>query len=47
MAYIYLITNTINNKVYVGKTELSIGKRFQEHIHDSKKERCKNRPFVL
>lgn len=45
MAYIYLITNTINNKVYVGKTELSIEKRFQEHIHDSKKERCKNRPL--
>ena len=45
MAYIYLITNTINNKVYVGKTESSIQHRFQEHICDSKKDRCKNRPL--
>jgi group I intron endonuclease len=45
MAYIYLITNTVNGKVYVGKTEESIQKRFQEHCADSKKERCKNRPL--
>ena len=45
MAYIYLITNRINGKVYVGKTEESIQKRFQEHCADSKKERCKNRPL--
>ena len=45
MAYIYLITNNVNNKVYVGKTEDSIEKRFAEHCSDSKKERCKNRPL--
>lgn len=45
MAYIYLITNNINNKVYVGKTEESIEQRFQEHCADSKKERNKNRPL--
>lgn len=45
MAYIYLITNNVNGKVYVGKTEDSIQKRFQEHCADSKKERCKNRPL--
>lgn len=45
MAYIYLITNTINDKVYVGKTEESIEHRFKEHIRDSRKERCKNRPL--
>ena len=45
MAYIYIITNNVNNKVYVGKTEDSIQKRFQEHCADSKKERCKNRPL--
>jgi hypothetical protein len=45
MAYIYLITNNVNNKVYVGKTEESIQKRFQEHCADSKKERNKNRPL--
>lgn len=45
MAYIYLITNNVNGKVYVGKTEDSIQKRFKEHCADSKKERCKNRPL--
>jgi predicted GIY-YIG superfamily endonuclease len=45
MAYIYLITNNVNNKVYVGKTEDSIEKRFAEHCSDSKKDRCKNRPL--
>lgn len=45
MAYIYLITNNVNGKVYVGKTEDSIEHRFKEHICDSRKERCKNRPL--
>lgn len=45
MAYIYLITNTINGKAYIGKTESSIEQRFKEHICDSQKERCKNRPL--
>lgn len=45
MAYIYLITNTVNGKVYIGKTETSIEQRFKEHICDSQKERCKNRPL--
>lgn len=34
---IYCITNTVNNKVYVGKTLLSIEKRFQQHLQDAKK----------
>ena len=45
MAYIYKITNDINNKIYVGKTEFSIEKRFQEHCRDSRKERCEKRPL--
>lgn len=45
MAYVYMITNEINGKVYVGKTEESIQKRFVEHCNDSKKARCKNRPL--
>ena len=28
MAYIYQIVNDINGKIYVGKTEFSIEKRF-------------------
>lgn len=45
MAYIYKITNDINGKIYVGKTYQSIDKRFKEHIKDSKRQRCKNRPL--
>jgi hypothetical protein len=29
MAYIYKIENDINGKVYIGKTELTIEKRFK------------------
>ena len=45
MAYIYKIVNDINNKIYIGKTEFSIEKRFKEHCKDSKKERCEKRPL--
>ena len=45
MAYIYLIYNDINTKVYIGKTNFSIQKRFSEHISDSKRERIAKRPL--
>ena len=45
MAYIYQITNDVNGKIYIGKTEFSIEKRFKEHCSDSARERCKNRPL--
>lgn len=38
MAFIYKITNDINQKVYIGKTSFTIEKRWQEHCRDSKKE---------
>lgn len=44
MAYIYQIINDINNKIYIGKTEFSIEKRFKEHCRDAMKE-CENRPL--
>ena len=37
MAYIYKILNKKNNKIYIGKTEFSIEKRWKEHLRDSKK----------
>ena len=45
MSYIYKITNDINNKIYVGKTNLSIKERFQQHCRDYKKESTGKRPL--
>ena len=35
MAYVYLITNDINNKIYVGATVNSIVERFGKHIWEA------------
>lgn len=45
MAYIYQIINDINNKVYVGKTEFSLEKRFKEHCNDAFRDRNEKRPL--
>ena len=45
MAKIYKITNTVNNKAYIGKTNDCIFKRFSEHISESTRERSKDRPI--
>lgn len=37
MAYIYKITNLINNKCYIGKTERTIKERWKEHIKNKNK----------
>lgn len=43
MAFIYKITNDINEKVYIGKTESSVAKRWNQHRRDYKKLRYENR----
>lgn len=45
MAFIYCITNRINNKKYIGKTTLALSKRFREHCCEANKNRAKNRPL--
>lgn len=45
MAFIYKITNDINQKVYIGKTERSIEERFKEHCRAYRQERCEKRPL--
>ena len=45
MAYIYQIINDINGKVYVGKTEYSLEKRFKEHCSDSQRTTEEKRPL--
>ena len=47
MAFIYKITNSINNKVYIGKTEYSIEKRWKEHCNDAFKDRNEKRPLYV
>ena len=43
MSYIYKITNNINGKVYIGKTNKTIMKKFKKHCEDSLK--YKERPL--
>ena len=45
MSKIYKITNDINKKVYIGKTESSLAKRFAEHCKDSQKREEEQRPL--
>lgn len=45
MAFIYVITNDINGKQYVGKTETTIEERFKEHQKDCYRPRCEKRPL--
>lgn len=47
MAYIYKITNNINGKIYVGKTEFCVEKRFKEHCNDSKRRKNEKRPLYF
>lgn len=44
MNYIYCITNLLNGKQYVGKTQLTIQQRFKEHCRASQKD-YGNRPL--
>lgn len=45
IGYIYCIKNTVNDKLYVGKTLLPLEKRFKEHCKESGKNRHGNRPL--
>lgn len=40
---IYKITNLINNKIYIGKTTLTIEQRFKQHCDDSIRSIAENR----
>lgn len=45
MAYIYKITNIINNKCYIGKTLKTIQERWKEHCNDYLKRDEEKRPL--
>ena len=42
---IYIITNQINNKVYIGQTLLSLEERFRQHYKESSYETKQKRPL--
>lgn len=45
MAYIYKITNDINDRVYIGKTTRTIDDRFEEHCKDRNRRTFEKRPL--
>lgn len=45
MSYIYKITNSINQKIYVGMTNKSIQERWEQHKKDSVKISLEKRPL--
>ena len=45
MAYIYKITNTLNGKVYIGKTLGTIERRFAEHCKEAYRDTESHRPL--
>ena len=47
MPYIYQIVNDINDKVYVGKTNFSLEKRFKEHCKDVFKRDFEKDRYIL
>ena len=45
MAYIYKITNIVNNKSYIGQTSKTIEARWEQHWKCLNKNECLNRPL--
>ena len=45
MAYIYQITNDINGKIYIGKTERTVEERFKVHCRDVYNRSFEKRPL--
>lgn len=45
MSYIYKIVNDVNDKVYVGKTDFAIEKRFREHCQGAFRSHTEKRPL--
>ena len=43
MGFIYMLTNNLNGKVYIGKTEKTVEERWKQHKRDSKRDYYKYR----
>lgn len=44
IVHIYLITNEVTGKYYVGQTACSVEKRFRDHVSSAKSEKVKSSP---
>ena len=47
MSYIYKITNNCNGKVYIGQSKVSLERKWELHMTDSKKVRDEKRPLYV
>lgn len=45
--FIYIIKNFVNNKIYIGKTERNVQKRFTEHLTESRAVKSKTYNYCL
>lgn len=45
VGYIYYISNTVNDKLYVGKTISTLKERMGEHCRESRRQRTEKRPL--
>ena len=45
IGFIYVITNDVNGKQYVGKTTDTVEVRYKKHLEEYKKPRCEKRPL--
>jgi group I intron endonuclease len=46
MSYIYKITNNVNDKIYIGKTEyVKPEERWKQHLREYTRKRCEKRPL--
>lgn len=45
MSYVYKITNNLNQKLYIGKTDFSIEKRWLEHCNERLRSQSQDRPL--
>jgi hypothetical protein len=44
---IYKITNSKTGKLYIGATSKTLTERWNSHLRDARKDRCKNRPLYF
>lgn len=47
VGFVYIIKNFANNKIYIGKTERDVNKRFREHLTESRAKNSKTYNYCI